>query len=249
MRIHVLSDLHLDHTPYTYTAPPGGADLVVLAGDIASETEAGWSRLGQFLQKLSDCGSRIIYVPGNHEFYGGDVDQTLIRLRTLSMRFPSLSVLDCEWTTILGFRIAAATLWSDFSLDKDSNGGLRAEACISDFTHISEAGSRLTWKEMASRSRKAQQFLRLQAPQSDLVITHFLSSIHSIDMQFSNSTLNSYFAVDLSRLVSEVDGIWIHGHTHTSCDYKLGRCRVICNPRGYGNENRDFKKHLVVTLE
>jgi hypothetical protein len=24
-----------------------------------------------------------------------------------------------------------------------------------------------------------------------------------------------------------------HGHTHSSFRYKIGECRVVCNPRGY----------------
>ena len=28
--------------------------------------------------------------------------------------------------------------------------------------------------------------------------------------------------------------VWIHGHTHESCDYVEQGTRVLCNPRGYG---------------
>ena len=26
--------------------------------------------------------------------------------------------------------------------------------------------------------------------------------------------------------------LWIHGHTHVPCDYKIFATRVVCNPRG-----------------
>ena len=47
--------------------------------------------------------------------------------------------------------------------------------------------------------------------------------------------------------------LWIHGHTHTSFDYRVGRCRVLCNPRGYRlshmpvPENQAFDAARVVT--
>ncbi len=27
---------------------------------------------------------------------------------------------------------------------------------------------------------------------------------------------------------------WLHGHAHWPCDYRVGNCRIISNPRGYG---------------
>ena len=29
---------------------------------------------------------------------------------------------------------------------------------------------------------------------------------------------------------------WFHGHLHNSSDYEVGGCRVICNPKGYPDE-------------
>lgn len=42
--------------------------------------------------------------------------------------------------------------------------------------------------------------------------------------------------------------LWVHGHTHDSCDYELGATRIVCNPRGYEDENSAFDPELVVTL-
>jgi hypothetical protein len=27
--------------------------------------------------------------------------------------------------------------------------------------------------------------------------------------------------------------LWLHGHVHHSCDYRIGATRVLANPRGY----------------
>src|SRR5258707_653112 len=67
MRIHVLSDLHLEGPRPPFQPPPVAADVVVLAGDIS--TGAGgvdWAK------RLSPAFEErpVLYVAGNHEFYG-----------------------------------------------------------------------------------------------------------------------------------------------------------------------------------
>ena len=48
--------------------------------------------------------------------------------------------------------------------------------------------------------------------------------------------------------------LWLHGHTHSSHDYRVGGCRIVCNPRGYQTaamprpENTAFRADLVLTL-
>ncbi len=74
MKLNILSDVHLSQGPL---APPAtDADVVILAGDIARPQEAiAWA-----------CGfaKPVLYVPGNHEFYGGSIAGTLAELRRLS---------------------------------------------------------------------------------------------------------------------------------------------------------------------
>lgn len=63
MRIHVLSDLHLEFSPFI--APQVTAsDVVILAGDIHVKGHGvPWARPA--------FEGPVLYVPGNHEFYGG----------------------------------------------------------------------------------------------------------------------------------------------------------------------------------
>jgi hypothetical protein len=47
--------------------------------------------------------------------------------------------------------------------------------------------------------------------------------------------MNGGYHSDLSEFMLDRPGIklWTHGHTHEVFDYKVGECRVVCNPRGY----------------
>lgn len=44
--------------------------------------------------------------------------------------------------------------------------------------------------------------------------------------------------------------IWIHGHSHSSKDYYIGKTRIINNPRGYspGELNKDFIDNLIIEV-
>ena len=50
-------------------------------------------------------------------------------------------------------------------------------------------------------------------------------------MDFSNYASNlSEFIIDRPRIK-----YFCHGHCHTKSNYMIGRCNILCNPRGYDN--------------
>ena len=78
MKIRLLSDLHTEfRLPYK-THPMSeyrGEDVLVLAGDIAS----GATNTADVIQHFLDQGfPKVVYVPGNHEYYHGDFIQFLL---------------------------------------------------------------------------------------------------------------------------------------------------------------------------
>jgi predicted phosphodiesterase len=81
----------------------------------------------------------------------------------------------------------------------------------------------------------------------DIVVTHHSPSMRSCSDKFKNSHLNIFFHNKLDYLVEELQPeLWVHGHTHEEMDYKIGRTRVICHPRGYPHENKgDYKPKYV----
>ena len=105
MKLHVLSDLHTEFADFDL--PETGADVVILAGDVG----VGSGGL-EWLQKQR-LDKPVIYVPGNHEFYGHDIS-LVERLRNNA---PSnVHVLDNQSIVIEDVRFLGSILWTDFQL-------------------------------------------------------------------------------------------------------------------------------------
>src|SRR5262249_12831499 len=105
MRIHVLSDLHLEVRPFEAEAV--AADLVVLAGDIANGADGvDWARRA--------FRAPVLYLAGNHEYYDGDFDEVQEQLRHDADE--RVRVLDRSVAVVDGVRFLGCTLWTDYSL-------------------------------------------------------------------------------------------------------------------------------------
>lgn len=247
MKINVLSDLHLSRG--ALPIPANDADVVVLAGDVARPREAiAWS---------SGFAKPVLYVPGNHEFYGGSISGTVAELRRLSAG-TSIRVLDNDEAVLDGVRFLGATLWTDFMLfgegEKRRAAMQEAQRFMRDFSSIRFGEALFTPEASAALFTHHAAWLegKLAEPYSGptVVITHHAPSRRSIHPRFADKLLNACFVSDAERLM---DGsrarLWIHGHTHDSFDYVVNGTRVLCNPRGYAkngaNENPLFDANLI----
>lgn len=252
MKIRVLSDLHLEL--HDWNPPDVEAEVVVLAGDIHSGTRGiEWARR-QFPL------TPILYVPGNHEFYGRDIQETLSDLQKAGRRF-GVDVLHGRGVILGGVRFLGATLWTDFALhgaDAQSIARAMGDAKhgMSDFSVIRHGLHRAFQPEHARamhleqvcwiRERLADEF-----PGPTILVTHHLPHPHSIPRKYWGSPLNPSFASDLSHFMGPPVAAWIHGHTHDSCDYVWQGTRVLCNPRGYGpfELNAAFDPMLTIAID
>lgn len=256
MRLGVMSDLHLSMA--SFDAPATDADLIVLAGDITRpEGAIAWAR---------GLGKPVLYVAGNHEFYGGSLDGTVRQLKRLASG-SLVQVLDNEVAVIDGVRFLGSTLWTDFvSFDPRRDPDLRRSAetlavkLVRDFSRIrvrQDAQALFTPAVSAHRYARNVQWLRqaldVPFPGPTVVITHHAPSLRSIHPRFEGSPLNACFVSDAEDLMgSERVQLWIHGHMHDRSDYRVRGTRVVCNPRGYRkggvDENPDFAPDLVIDL-
>jgi len=250
MRLNVLSDLHLSRG--ALAVPANDADAVVLAGDIARPKEAiAWA---------SGFAKPVLYVPGNHEFYGGSIAGTVAELKRLSAG-SNIHVLDGDEVAIEGVRFLGTMLWTDFMLfgegEKRAAAMREAQRLMRDFSRIQLGESPFTPDASAALFGRHAAWLEraLAEPYAGptVVITHHAPSRKSIHSRFADSLINAGFVSDAERLI---DGsrvrLWIHGHTHDSFDYSVNGTRVLCNPRGYArdgvNENPLFDATLSVEV-
>ena len=254
MILNILSDLHLSLG--ALKIPENDADLVVLAGDIARPKEAAsWA---------SGIAKPVLYVPGNHEFYGGSIGGSVDELKLLCLG-TNIHVLDNDEVVLDGVRFLGTTLWTDFMLFGD---GEKREAAIQEAIRLMYDFSKIRVgdapKALFSPVDSAALFkiharwleAKLAEPfsGSTVVITHHAPSRKSIHPRFADSLLNACFVSDAEHLI---DGsrarLWIHGHTHDSFDYVLNGTRVVCNPRGYArdgvNENPQFDANFSVEID
>lgn len=220
---------------------PESYDLVILAGDIHAHTHAiPWA--------AKTFSKPVIYVPGNHEFYGAHLIGLTAELRKCAARYSHVHLLDNDAIEIGGVRILGAVLWTDFMLYGSDRGTMgrclnEAKHGMSDFSVIRfSGGGFLSPVDTVRLHRVSTSFLAeaLATPFDGptIVVTHHLPSMHSVADRFKSALMSAAFASNLDHLVAKAD-LWIHGHTHDGFDYRIGKCRVVCNPRGYPDRLKD----------
>jgi len=73
---------------------------------------------------------------------------------------------------------------------------------------------------------------------------HHLLCWQSVSEKYKESlTTYAYVNTQLVQLIMDADHLKLiaHGHTHESFRYTMIGTEVICNPRGYPNENPEWK--------
>ena len=250
VKLNILSDLHLSQGELPL--PEAEADLVVLAGDLARPARAiAWA---------ARIAEPVLYVPGNHEFYGGTIEGTPAELKRLAAG-TNVRVLDRDAVVIDGVRFLGATLRTDFRIDGEGEpraAAMReAERLMRDFSVVRAGGAPFTPEASAGLFAADAAWLEARLaephPGPTVVITHHAPSPKSIHPRFAGSALNACFVSDAERLLDgRRAGLWIHGHTHDSFDYVVNGTRVLCNARGYAkdgvNENASFDAGLTVEV-
>jgi predicted phosphodiesterase len=234
LRIQLASDLHLERFERRFPdrrllQPAPGADLLVLAGDIHNGTHA--------VATFADWPVPVLYVAGNHEFYDHDWASTRQTLRG-ACAGTSMVFLDNDEWHLGGVRFLGSTLWTDFQLPGLTQAQAMADVSrsLTDYRVIRAAGGVLTVQQTLADHRESRRWLEERLAQAHagptVVVTHHAPHPSSIHARFAGHPINAGFVSDLSPLLAGAD-LWLHGHTHDSFDYRVGRCRVVANPAGY----------------
>ncbi|MFP3977496.1 metallophosphoesterase [Marinobacter sp. KMM 10035] len=239
LRLRILSDLHVECFQEGRELPEVAADVVILAGDIHRTTEGlAWAaeRFG---------GQEIIYVAGNHEFYGTSMPEAREALRAEAQRL-GIHLLDNDTVDIDGVRFHGTTLWTDFGLyqgqpnDDPVGTRQRALAFMPDFRIIQQpAGEVFTVDESQRLHGEAIAWLEAElsqpAPGPRVVVSHHAPLPECIPPKYQGDSLSPAFASNLQALMGRMD-LWVHGHVHEPVDLQVEGTRVFANPGAYPRE-------------
>ena len=235
MKIQLASDLHLEFLQRNWPgerliSPAPQADVLVLAGGIAQGTDT--------FELFANWPVPVIYVAGNHEFYGHAMPPMQQKMRAAAAH-TSIHWLDNEGVDIQGVRFLGSTLWTDYRLDINWTQRQlmeHAQTRLNDHQLIRYEQRRFTTQDALERHEIARAWLNSELARTfagpRVVISHHGPHPLSVHPRFSGNALNAAFVSDLTELMPGVD-LWVHGHVHDSFDYQVGRCRVVANPAGY----------------
>ena len=229
MRLQIMSDLHFEHYLdwgkgfVENLLKPADVDAVVLAGDIVEV--ANIDRITAVFQWFSSRFPQVIYVPGNHEYYGSFFVDVNTRINQAAELFTNVNILRTGVVLEMGNRrIIGDTMWVPFDLKH-----LAYANNWSDFTQV--RGIREHIYKQNTLFRK--WVTRVCAP-GTVVVTHHAPSMKSVSAKWASSLENMFFVSDMEAIIlKKKPRLWIHGHMHERFDYTIGSTRIVCNPRGY----------------
>jgi Icc-related predicted phosphoesterase len=206
--------MHLEYSP----------DLLVVAGDLEPIRQAS---IASFVN-LCTKHTQVIYVPGNHDYYGSSWQRVEDLLRTFEGSIDNLKILRSgDVFTYQGRRFLGDTMWI-----RDVPGIYSQQGMINDPYQILDF-----YSGMKERHARFMAFIDKELQKGDIVITHHLPSDRSTPAIFQNSPSQPWFVCDMENLIHErKPAAWIHGHTHSRHVYALGETQIICNAIGYPSE-------------
>ncbi len=276
MKIRILSDLHLEFGFLNLPVMEGeDTQVLVLAGDIGLAAKS-WTYI-PFIEEVSERFQDVIYIMGNHEYYGTSILRGLDKIKEriqFEIGATNVHVVDNQTVHIGDVSFVCATLWADYN-NLDHLCMYHAELWMTDHKKIRNGPSvRDAYKskfraaDAAELHRRSRGFIfpnvraEHENGQKVVVVTHHAPSVLSIAEEYKTgqyAILNGAYASKLEEDIFDTHPeLMIHGHTHRSFDYELvdeispdgGETRIICNPRGYKDveENPEFNPTLVVEV-
>lgn len=250
MFIRPVSDIHNEFSLYNLPVTEvDGKAVLVLAGDVCVAKRVN-STLVPFLDAVTDRFSDIVYIPGNHEYYGdGSLLRTDAKLEEVCKRYTNVHYMNRKTMLLDGVRFIGATLWTDFKRG-DPMVQMTAEEAMNDFKCIRTG----TVAEPYRRSIRASDIIGIHidhrkfiehelkvakmAKEKVVVFTHHGPTFLSRPPGSRVGLLDHAYYNDcgLEELMFEYEpAVWIHGHSHYPVDFMVGNTRIVANPRGYSN--------------
>src|ERR1700739_2263012 len=245
MKAQLMSDLHtefyygqsMDMLQRLEFEP--NLDVLFLVGDIIVPKAQPLGECRDVFSFLASKARYVLYTVGNHEYYNSEhkeeVDDTLRELMPSNFIWLDNSAFFLDGTHFYG----GAVWFPDHAMNKLSESHITALSSIRD-TH------EWVYQSNAFFELNAKRVLT----ERTIVLTHHLPSNLSTPKRYAESTINRFFVSDETPLIIDKQPrLWVHGHTHYSCEYLIGKTKVVCNPLGYPKERKWMGKYAPVVFE
>ena len=241
MIAQILSDLHTEHwrllpeegktdvmilRETVHRLISDKADVILLAGDICSYVNAK-----SFYAAIDTVGKPVIFIAGNHEFYGNSLLYVKSLLTGIALESNNLIFLDNKVHTIGNHRFVGSTMWGD-------------EVHGLDDPYITDG-----FRGLSGEAHRSYMFLSDDVQNGDIVMTHHLPGYDLVDPQYFGSRLNPFFVRTLPDPVRARAKVWVYGHTHMRNTRRVGDTTYVCNPYGYPGELRDTYHKRLINLD
>lgn len=202
-----------------------------------------------FFDFVSDSFEQVYWVPGNHEYYGSDINH---RTGEMSEQIkPNVSLVNNVSAEYKGLHLVFTTLWSRISPEKEPVITMG----MADFHLITDKDKKLSAARYNGLHEQARHFLLREFQIKHLrtiVVSHHLPTFYNYPEKYADSDLNQGFAVELYDMVADSNAdYWISGHTHEVVpDFMIGSTVLTSNQLGYVdyNEHVNFRSGRVLTL-
>lgn len=271
MFIREVSDLHLEFYYDLYNKngplakqeverilPPLQTDnntVLIIAGDLASACVS--DRIVTFMELVVHRFKHVIYVLGNHEYYGYDINKSLSTIRDalatsskVDMTKLTIAGNDIETVNIDDVTFHCGTLWTDYDRGNPFSM-LAARRSMNDHRLIRDGEENIFLPEDAYNIHlKFVQDLIRRLENKDnsktVIVTHHMPSYQAVNpMYMANEALrahNGAYASNLDDIIMEFKpAFWFFGHTHSAFEGKVGDTLLVCNPLGYPQEKNAVK--------
>ncbi len=245
MKVQVMSDLHLEFGGSSIIGKIASvdSDVIVLAGD----THVGNEKLMNSVNSIFDAAKKpIVLIAGNHEYYGYTKSVEDEKFKTLFDN-PDIHLLNNDTCIIDDIMFIGSTGWWTEPEDLIKNGSIFRR--LNDFNLIKDIFDNdfgITWgKECKSFF---EQSLKNNKGKKMVCISHHGPTSLSIPSKYQTELMNVFYSNNWNDMILDYQpNLWVHGHTHDSLTYTLGKTNVICNPRGYSgyDVNMEFKYDLI----
>lgn len=225
MRINYFSDIHLEFGPAGM--PANNADIIVAAGDIGIYDQA--------IEWLISLKKPVIYIAGNHEFYGHEYQETLRMLKEKCAN-TNIHFLENNTVKLNGVRFLGCSLWTDLFIGGESTV-VALQNGINDFRKIRYADGLFNPEQFTQLHKQSKTWLdkALARPYKGktVVVTHHTPTLWSWN-ESPNAIKKLAYCNDMRSFFHKHEiAAWFHGHTHIISDYRIEGTRVLANTRGY----------------